>query len=330
MPAALLEYHRGWSGALGLIPANRPDMWTVFYDYYLNCIRDNDRALQLVIDALDEMDLWKDTVVVFSADHGEMAGVHGGLKGKGPFCYEANAHVPLVIAHPEGKPGTKCSALTSHLDLLPTFVGLTGLPESRASGRSGLAARARLFGAVGRSRAGGPARRSARGAVQLRGHRHDRRQLPAAGPDQRVPQAARAAAIGHQARQAGVHLVCIRREIQVRTLLRARCLQRAANDGRDLRAQRRAIVRSGQRPRRNAQSCARSPGERSDDSADEPRCSTSASRRKSARTTAASCRRSCGQRMHRSALATRIDDVAARPMPSAGTGPTRVHNHCGW
>ncbi len=131
MPAALREYHEGWSSALGLIPANRPDMWTVFYDYYLNCIRDNDRAIQLLVDAMDEMQLWQNTVVVFSADHGEMAGAHGGLKGKGPFCYEANSHVPLVIVHPQGKPGSKCSAVTSHLDLLPTFYGLTGLPTSQ-------------------------------------------------------------------------------------------------------------------------------------------------------------------------------------------------------
>jgi arylsulfatase len=76
------------------------------------------------------MDLWRDTVVVLTSDHGEMAGAHGGLKGKGPMCYEGNAHVPLLIAHPAGKAAGSCSALTSHLDLLPTFVGLTGLPES--------------------------------------------------------------------------------------------------------------------------------------------------------------------------------------------------------
>jgi arylsulfatase A-like enzyme len=132
MPSALAEYQKGWSGTLGVIPTNRKDMWGIFYNYYLNCIRDNDRSsLQQVVDAMDEMDLWKDTAVVFSADHGEMAGAHGGQMGKGPFCYEANAHVPLIIAHPDGKPGTTCSALTSHLDLLPTFFGLTGIPEAR-------------------------------------------------------------------------------------------------------------------------------------------------------------------------------------------------------
>jgi arylsulfatase len=133
MPPALAEYDKGWSGALGYVPPDRKDMWRVFYNYYLNCMRDNDRSLQLVVDAMNEMDMWKDTAVVFTADHGEMAGAHGGLKGKGPFCYEANAHVPLIIAHPDAKPGTTCTALTSHLDLLPSFVGMTGLAEEKRS-----------------------------------------------------------------------------------------------------------------------------------------------------------------------------------------------------
>ena len=59
------------------------------------------------MDVLNEMDMWRDTVVVFTADHGEMAGAHGGLKGKGPFSYEANAHVPLIMAHPAGKPAVQ-------------------------------------------------------------------------------------------------------------------------------------------------------------------------------------------------------------------------------
>jgi arylsulfatase A-like enzyme len=130
MPGALLEYKKGWDGWSGTIPTDREDMWSIFYNYYLNAIRDEDRALQQIVDVLKEMDLWQNTVIIFTADHGEMGGAHGGLKGKGPFSYEANAHVPLIIAHPAGKAGAAATALTSHLDLLPTFVGLTGLPEA--------------------------------------------------------------------------------------------------------------------------------------------------------------------------------------------------------
>jgi len=131
MPNALLEYKKGWDGWSGTIPTDRKDMWTIFYNYYLNAIQDVDRGIQQIVDVMNEMDLWRDTVVVFTADHGEMGGAHGGLKGKGPFVYEENVHVPLIVTHPAAKSGATCSALTSHLDLLPTFVGLTGLPDSK-------------------------------------------------------------------------------------------------------------------------------------------------------------------------------------------------------
>jgi arylsulfatase A-like enzyme len=131
MPEALAEYKKGWDGWSGTIPTDRQDMWTIFYNYYLNTIQDNERSVKQIVDVFDEMDLWRDTVVIFTADHGEMGGSHGGLKGKGPFIYEQNAHVPMFIAHPTGASGATCMALTSHLDLVPTFVGLTGLLEER-------------------------------------------------------------------------------------------------------------------------------------------------------------------------------------------------------
>jgi arylsulfatase A-like enzyme len=131
MPNALTEYKKGWDGWSGTIPTDRKDMWTIFYNYYLNAIQDLDQSIHQIVDAMDQMDLWKDTVVIFTSDHGELGGAHGGLKGKGPFVYEENIHVPLVVAHPEAKKGSTCAALTSHIDLLPTFAGLTGLPESK-------------------------------------------------------------------------------------------------------------------------------------------------------------------------------------------------------
>jgi arylsulfatase A-like enzyme len=131
MPAALTDYHLGWSGALGSIPVNRPDMWRVFNDYYLNMIRDTDTSLQQLLDGLDELNLWENTVVIFTADHGEMAGDHGGLRGKGPFAYEGNAHVPLIVVHPNYPRGQSSAVLTSHLDLMPSLPGLAGVPEAQ-------------------------------------------------------------------------------------------------------------------------------------------------------------------------------------------------------
>src|SRR5262245_58028631 len=103
IPRALLEYERGWDAWSGVIPTDRTGMCTIRLEYYLNKQRDNDRSLQQIVDTLNEMDLWRDTVVVFTADHGEVGGAHGGLKGKGPFSYEENAHVPFIIAHPAAK-----------------------------------------------------------------------------------------------------------------------------------------------------------------------------------------------------------------------------------
>jgi len=128
-PDAQRQFLEGWSYWLGTIPADRADMWRIFYNYYLNLIRDNDRMLQTLLATLSELDLWKKTIVIFTADHGELAGSHGGLRGKGPFPYELQTHVPFQIVHPDHNGGRSCHAVTSHMDILPTLAGLTGRPE---------------------------------------------------------------------------------------------------------------------------------------------------------------------------------------------------------
>ena len=130
-PGAQMEYQLGWSDAFGFIPTKRVDMWKIFYNYYLNLIHDSERNLQLLLGTLDNLDLWNNTVVVSTADHGELAGSHGGLRGKGPFPYEQESHVPMIVVHPDRAGGKKCRALTSHIDLIPTLTGLSGMPEAK-------------------------------------------------------------------------------------------------------------------------------------------------------------------------------------------------------
>jgi arylsulfatase A-like enzyme len=130
-PRAQLSYNIGWSAWLGEIPVDAVAMWYEYYNLYLNMVRDNDRTLQGVLDTVSALDLWSSTVVVRTADHGELGGSHGGLRGKGPLPYEQETHVPMVVVHPEYPGGRICKAVTSHIDLVPTLAGLTNADAAR-------------------------------------------------------------------------------------------------------------------------------------------------------------------------------------------------------
>ncbi|MCT7378154.1 sulfatase [Chelativorans salis] len=83
-----------------------------------------------LIDYLDANDMWKDTCVVLSTDHGFLLSEHGWWgKSRMPY-YEEISHIPLMIYHPAhvDQAGTRRSHLTQTTDLMPTFLGLYGLP----------------------------------------------------------------------------------------------------------------------------------------------------------------------------------------------------------
>ena len=53
-----------------------------------------------------------------------------GWKDYQDYYYENCVHVPLYIVHPEYEGGRTISARTSHLDLAPTFLDMTGLDDA--------------------------------------------------------------------------------------------------------------------------------------------------------------------------------------------------------
>jgi len=87
-----------------------------------------DENVGRMLEALEETGQRENTVVIFTSDHGEMAGDHG-LNKKGCRFYEGLVRVPLVFSWPgRFKEGLRSDALVELLDITPTLLELNGLP----------------------------------------------------------------------------------------------------------------------------------------------------------------------------------------------------------
>lgn len=117
------------------------DSWNADYDIetfrqlYFGEISQLDAAFGRLLTALDETGLRENTLVIFTSDHGEMAGARG-LFGKG-VMYEEALHVPLIIRAPGQATGRRTDFTASTIDMLPTLLDYAGCaPEERAEGIS--------------------------------------------------------------------------------------------------------------------------------------------------------------------------------------------------
>lgn len=96
-------------------------------DYYVNCLRDSDRHIGTVLDALEHSGYADDTVVILTSDHGDMLGDHG-LRMKGPYVYKGHLNVPFMIRMPGVTPSV-CDAAVCSIDVTPTILSLGGVKD---------------------------------------------------------------------------------------------------------------------------------------------------------------------------------------------------------
>jgi arylsulfatase A-like enzyme len=86
-----------------------------------------------VLDALRATGSDENTIIVFSSDHGDMQGAHGGMHEKWHVAYEEALHVPFVVSSPLLPGGAReLDIPTSHADLIPTLLGLAGIEHDQA------------------------------------------------------------------------------------------------------------------------------------------------------------------------------------------------------
>jgi len=94
---------------------------------YFGMITELDEALGSILDELEKTNALKDTVVVYTADHGEMLGEHGlWLKRS---LLEGAARVPLIVAGAGLPAGKVIDSPVSHVDLAATLLELAGVQQ---------------------------------------------------------------------------------------------------------------------------------------------------------------------------------------------------------
>jgi arylsulfatase A-like enzyme len=85
-----------------------------------------DENIGRILESLEKSGQRENTVIIFTSDHGEMAGDHG-LNKKGCRFYEGLVRVPLIFSWPGHiKQGLKSDALVELVDIVPTLLEMTG------------------------------------------------------------------------------------------------------------------------------------------------------------------------------------------------------------
>ena len=98
--------------------------------YYAHCSALDD-CMGEILQTLRDSGLADDTIVVFTADHGDMLYSHGMQRKQKP--YDESIRVPMLVRWPKG--GIKSAALDVPInteDIMPTLLGLCGVPVPKS------------------------------------------------------------------------------------------------------------------------------------------------------------------------------------------------------
>jgi arylsulfatase A-like enzyme len=86
-----------------------------------------DEQLGNLLDGLKRRGLYDDSLIIVTADHGEEFGDHDVME-HGLSIYQGSIHIPLVIKYPHSHEGHVIQTAVSQIDLLPTVLGVAGIP----------------------------------------------------------------------------------------------------------------------------------------------------------------------------------------------------------
>ncbi|MHC4457468.1 MAG: sulfatase-like hydrolase/transferase [Planctomycetota bacterium] len=93
---------------------------------YAGEIAYTDHCIGLVLSKLKELGLYDSTLIIITADHGEMLGEHGELSHL-YFIYQSAIKVPLILRLPGQRRSKRIDELVGLIDIVPTVCSLLGI-----------------------------------------------------------------------------------------------------------------------------------------------------------------------------------------------------------
>jgi arylsulfatase A-like enzyme len=111
-----------------------------FQGYYGHCSA-LDHTIADVLSTLEDTGLAEDTILVFTSDHGEMMGSHGFRPTFKQLAWDESARVPFLLRYPSalGRKGRVVKSPIGTVDILPTLLGLAGVPIPKSAEGDNLA-----------------------------------------------------------------------------------------------------------------------------------------------------------------------------------------------
>jgi arylsulfatase A-like enzyme len=110
----------------------RPDDLPVIRDLYAAEVTFSDYCIGRLLKSIEAAGLTKDTVIVFTTDHGTHLGEEGCVQKTPGLLNRCVTHIPLIIRHPDAKyAGKRVDGLVSAIDLMPTLLALVGIDDYR-------------------------------------------------------------------------------------------------------------------------------------------------------------------------------------------------------
>jgi arylsulfatase A-like enzyme len=106
--------------------ANRGEHWRKDTAIHHGMVALMDEETGRIIQVLRESNLYENTLIIFTADHGDYLGNHG-FRGKGLPAFEEVYNLPFIVKNPrQNNAGWRSEALIGSVDLAPSFLDAAG------------------------------------------------------------------------------------------------------------------------------------------------------------------------------------------------------------